>query len=57
MKEFEEDDFDENRKLFATEFLKASAEKKVYFALITFFIMFWHLYLRYQAQDWFDGKF
>ena len=48
LKTFEEEDFDESRKLFATEFLKALREKKILAIIIIFLTGFWFLSLRYQ---------
>ena len=47
LKDFEEDDFDENRKLFAKEFVRANKEKKVYFGVVALFTLFWFLFARY----------
>jgi DHHC palmitoyltransferase len=47
LKEFEEEDYDENRKLFAIEFIKASKEKKRWAALTVICVITWTLYLRY----------
>lgn len=48
LKTFEEEDFDESRKLFAMEFLKSKREKKILAIFIIFFTGFWFLALRYQ---------
>lgn len=56
LKEFEEDDYDENRKLFAMEFLKAKRDKRRGAIFIGLAGAAWVLYFRYQAQAYAKGQ-
>jgi palmitoyltransferase ZDHHC3/7/25 len=47
LKEFEEDDYDADRKLFAVEFFKSRREKRIAIGLFVISSVIWFFYLRY----------
>jgi len=56
LKEFEEDDFDVDKKMFFKEIQRSKREK--YFALLglVLFVVTWLLYLRYEMQAILKGE-
>jgi hypothetical protein len=57
LRDFEEDDYDSDRKLFATEFIKSRREKRIAMFLVASFASLWFFYLRYHTQGFFEGKY
>ena len=56
LKEFEEEDFDENRKLMAACFIGSQKEKKRLYIMTVVALLLWFLFIRYQVIDVLNGK-
>ena len=56
LKEFEEEDFDENRKLFAREFIASQKEKRAWLALSAAGFALWMFFIRYKLQAYYRGE-
>ena len=56
LREFEEEDYDEDRKIFAQTILRSRREKQVFVGLILFFITLWMVYFRYRSLEWQRGE-
>ena len=52
MKTFDEDDYDENKKIYANEVLKSKLEKQLMGVLITGFVGIWYMYLNDEMQNY-----
>lgn len=57
IKDFEEEDYDSDRKLFAGEFIKSRREKRIAKVLFVGCTALWFFLIRYYAQDYVEGKY
>ena len=53
---FEEDDYDEDHKIFAQTILKSKREKKVFTGLLLLGVTIWVLWFRYKAAAYARGE-
>lgn len=56
LRDFEEDDYDHDHKIFAATILKAKREKKIFGAIFLIFVTLWVLWLRYKVAAWSRGE-
>ena len=56
LKDYPEEDYDEDRKLMATAFITSRREKRRLYFLLATFVILWVFYLRYWALDVASGK-
>ena len=56
LKEYEEDDYDEDRKLMAESFFSSRREKRRLYFLLAAFLAIWIFYIRYWMLDIMNGK-
>ena len=52
---FDEEDYDENRKMFADEIIKSRKEKLFFGFLVAISTTLWVFYFRYQMQAYLNG--
>lgn len=55
LKEFEEEDYDVKRKLFAENYQRAKQDKQLFFLVFLGLALFWVFYFRYVVQKWNRG--
>lgn len=56
LKEFDEDHFDEDHKLYAKEVRKSTLEKRLFLLTLVLFVLLWFSYLNVLSQKWFKGE-
>ena len=56
LREFDEQDYDEDHKLFAATIFKAKREKKIFAGLLLFLVTIWVLWGRYKVGAWVRGE-
>lgn len=56
LKEFDEDHFDEDHKLYAREVRKSTLEKRLFLLTVVLFGLLWFFYLNVLSQKWFKGE-
>jgi hypothetical protein len=56
LRDFEEDDYDQDHKIFAKTILKSRREKKIFGGIVLILVTLWVLWARYKMVAWLKGE-